>query len=205
MSAVKALAIAAQQGDRIYQITSDNIGILDELNIGAEIKNEIRAAVATDKEATVSKNTITVAGWTGAGYIISDPETGAGAYRISGGRNGATFIALMTGVAQGAAVGAMTTMFFASIAAGGLAVLAMTLFIAAFLLPMFLLVKAYGDTVLTTQSEQDCLAAGNIIGIILASVIAAFKEATYKGFKEIVAGISSALLIEWWQKIAVCV
>ncbi|MCP4707930.1 MAG: hypothetical protein GY869_04830, partial [Planctomycetes bacterium] len=98
VSAVKALAIAAQQGDRIYQITSANIGVLDGLNIGAQVKDEIRSAAATGKETTVSGNTITVAGWTGVGYIISDPDTGAGAYRISGGVNGG-FWAGLTGSA----------------------------------------------------------------------------------------------------------
>ncbi len=88
ISAVKALTIAAQQGKRIYQITSANENVLDELSIGVEIKDEIHAAVAVGKEATVSESTITVAGWTGTGYIISDPATGAGAYRISGGSNG---------------------------------------------------------------------------------------------------------------------
>jgi hypothetical protein len=29
-----------------------------------------------------------VLGWTGSGYIISDPATGSGAYKISGGANG---------------------------------------------------------------------------------------------------------------------
>ncbi|MCP4695805.1 MAG: sugar-binding protein, partial [Gammaproteobacteria bacterium] len=88
ISAVKALAIAAQQGQRIYQITSANISVLDRLNIGAEVKDDIRAAAAVGKEAAVSEGTITVADWTGTGYIISDPATGAGAYRISGGSNG---------------------------------------------------------------------------------------------------------------------
>lgn len=34
------------------------------------------------------QNPITYAGWTGAGYIITDPQTGAGAYKISGGSDG---------------------------------------------------------------------------------------------------------------------
>jgi len=34
---------------------------------------------------TVSKTNITYNGWTGCGYIIIDPDTGAGAYMISGG------------------------------------------------------------------------------------------------------------------------
>ena len=42
---------------------------------------------------------ITQSGWTGSGYIISDPATGAGAYKISGGANGGD----LTGIAHAAA------------------------------------------------------------------------------------------------------
>lgn len=34
-------------------------------------------------------NSITLSGWTGAGYTFIDPETGAGGYIIDGGSNGA--------------------------------------------------------------------------------------------------------------------
>jgi len=37
---------------------------------------------------TVSQSNITEAGWTGVGYIITDPVTGSGAYKISTGKNG---------------------------------------------------------------------------------------------------------------------
>ncbi|EDN66247.1 conserved hypothetical protein [Beggiatoa sp. PS] len=83
VSAVKALALASAQGQRIYQVTSENANtVLPVLNISADVKEEIRASVAVGKVATVSQNNITVGSWTGVGYIITDPETGAGAYRI---------------------------------------------------------------------------------------------------------------------------
>jgi hypothetical protein len=50
--------------------------------------------VGAGKEAIVSKMNINVNGWTGCGYIIIDPNTGAGAYMISGGTNGAFVYAL---------------------------------------------------------------------------------------------------------------
>jgi len=90
VSAVKALAIASAEGQRIYQITQENVNaVLPVLNISTEVKDEIRASVAVGKKATVSQNNITVGNWTGVGYIIADTDTGAGAYRISGGSNGA--------------------------------------------------------------------------------------------------------------------
>ncbi len=86
---VKALAKASIEGQRIYQVTQENVNaVLPVLNISSEVKDEIRDSKAVGKKATVSQNNITVGGWTGVGYIITDPETGAGAYRISGGANG---------------------------------------------------------------------------------------------------------------------
>jgi len=90
VSAVKALGIAAAEGQRIYQITKDNVDVvLPNLSIGSEVKREIKDSVAVGKIAVVSQNNIIVDGWTGVGYIIADADTGAGAYRISGGNNGA--------------------------------------------------------------------------------------------------------------------
>jgi hypothetical protein len=92
VSAVKALALASAEGQQIYQITSENVNtVLPVLNISVDVKDEIRASVAVGKVATVSQNNITVGEWTGVGYIITDPETGAGAYRISGGDNGGEY------------------------------------------------------------------------------------------------------------------
>jgi hypothetical protein len=51
-------------------------------------KTDIRNAVNAGKVVTVSKTNITYNGWTGCGYIIIDPDTGAGAYMISGGMSG---------------------------------------------------------------------------------------------------------------------
>ena len=48
---------------------------------------------------TVSKTQITYNGWTGVGYIIIDPTTGAGAYMISGGLGGAMILMLALGFA----------------------------------------------------------------------------------------------------------
>jgi len=50
--------------------------------------NDIQNALAVGKEVITHTNPISVPGWTGAGYIIFDPDTGEGAYRITGGGNG---------------------------------------------------------------------------------------------------------------------
>ncbi len=50
--------------------------------------DEIRQSLATGKEVITHTDAVSVPGWTGAGYIIFDPITGDGAYKISGGTNG---------------------------------------------------------------------------------------------------------------------
>jgi hypothetical protein len=49
---------------------------------------EMQNALSIGKEVTVHQSPINQSGWTGTGYIITDPATGAGAYKISGGANG---------------------------------------------------------------------------------------------------------------------
>jgi hypothetical protein len=96
ISAVKALAIAAGQGQRIYTLNQQNqayhAGIVAGLGTDAETKAEIANALNAGLEVTVHQADITAHGWTGSGYIVLDPETGAGAYKIAGGANGAALI-----------------------------------------------------------------------------------------------------------------
>ena len=92
VSAVKALAVAASQGQRIYTLNAANQAIhasaISQLSIDASVRQEIANALASGKEVTVHQASINYAGFLGSGYIIIDPETGAGAYKISGGANG---------------------------------------------------------------------------------------------------------------------
>lgn len=101
VSAVKALAIAASQGQKIYTLNPSNQGIhgavLQSLQTSADVKLEIADALSAGKEVKVHEKDITVNGWTGNGYVILDQDTGMGAYKIAGGSNGGTLIA--TGIA----------------------------------------------------------------------------------------------------------
>jgi hypothetical protein len=93
ISTVKALKIANDQGIPIYTIDQSNIStVLPQLQIDSGAIRDIQNAVNTSKTVTISQSEITFNGWTGVGYIIIDPETGAGAYMISGGMNGAKII-----------------------------------------------------------------------------------------------------------------
>jgi transglutaminase-like putative cysteine protease len=92
ISAVKALKLAAEQGIPIYTINKSNIGtILPQLQLTTDTITDIQNAVNTGKTVSVSKANISYNGWTGCGYIIIDPNNGAGAYMISGGFAGSGF------------------------------------------------------------------------------------------------------------------
>lgn len=89
VSAVKALQIAAAQSQRIYHITQVNQAqVLPNLRLDSLAMSEITQALATGREVIAHTDRISVSGWTGEGYILFDPVTGDGAYKIAGGMNG---------------------------------------------------------------------------------------------------------------------
>ncbi|WP_460507795.1 hypothetical protein [Hydrogenophaga soli] len=89
VSAVKALAIAQAEGQRIYTITAENAATaLPNLPVGGSVGNEIRSAVQAGKEVTVHERAINAHGFSGYGYIVTDPDTGGGGYLIEGRGNG---------------------------------------------------------------------------------------------------------------------
>ena len=89
ISAVKALSKANAQGQRVYHITQVNRGTaLLNINHDQSTMDEIRNALNVGKEVITHTDAVSVPGWSGAGYIIFDPQTGDGAYKIGGGLNG---------------------------------------------------------------------------------------------------------------------
>ena len=89
ISAVKALQKANASEQRIYHITQLNKDdVLPSIHHDSGTMSEIRSALAVGKVVITHTDAVSVPGWRGAGYIIVDPETGDGAYRISGGKNG---------------------------------------------------------------------------------------------------------------------
>ncbi|MDX8377609.1 MAG: hypothetical protein R8L53_06255, partial [Mariprofundales bacterium] len=93
VSTVKLLNLAAQQDMPILHITPANkAATIPALQLAPEVIAEIQAAVAVGKEVIAHQSNITAFGWTGAGYVVFDPVTGDGAWRISGGGNGAAYI-----------------------------------------------------------------------------------------------------------------
>lgn len=96
ISAVKALALAAAEGQKIWTITQDNLELaLSSINLSAEVESEIRNSVLAGQIATAHEAQLNYFGWVGSGYLLIDPETGAGAYKIAGGSNGGVLVAVV--------------------------------------------------------------------------------------------------------------
>ena len=111
VSAVAAIARAQAEGQRVFHITPDNLNeVMAEVSISQASREDIQRAVSQfGYEAVVHEAPITVPGWRGSGYILTNPETGSGSYMIDGGKNGGfgfdkqlSVIALLTGVANDA-------------------------------------------------------------------------------------------------------
>jgi hypothetical protein len=90
LSAVKIIQTANDQGIPIYTIDQSNISnVLPQLQLSSDVISDIQNAVNAGEIVTVPQREITFNGWTGVGYVVVDPTTGAGAYMISGGVGGA--------------------------------------------------------------------------------------------------------------------
>ncbi len=88
-SSAQILALAAQQGQTIYEINSQNVSAaLAGSQIDPTIQGIVRDAVAQGFVVTIPAKSITNQGWTGTGMVILDPQTGSGDFKISGGLNG---------------------------------------------------------------------------------------------------------------------
>jgi len=88
-SAARALELAASQGQRIFQIDQSNINeVMPQLNLDFSVEAEIRDSVRAGFMVITHTDNVSVPGFSGAGYLVLDPDTLIGAYKISGGGNG---------------------------------------------------------------------------------------------------------------------
>ena len=86
ISTMKALALANAEGQKIYTITQANINeVLPKIQASSLAKGDISSSVNAGKTVTVHEREVSVPGWTGTGYMVTDPVNGDGAYLISGG------------------------------------------------------------------------------------------------------------------------
>jgi transglutaminase-like putative cysteine protease len=89
VSAAHVIRFANTQGIPVYQITQANLGtVLGNLALSEEAKADIQSAIAAGKVVYAPAAEVTINGWTGTGYFVIDPASGAGVFPISGGLAG---------------------------------------------------------------------------------------------------------------------
>jgi hypothetical protein len=179
LSAIKAVAVAASQGQRIYTIDSSNLATaLSSIQLPAELEREIADAVGAGKIVSTHQSPLHAAGQVTSGYIILDAETGAGAYKINSGADGS----FITGLLLGAAIGFALLLAIVSGPGFIIAVAAMDALILAIvgttlggLLGALLLGQA-GNT------DTDCFLTGILIGFALTIGLVAGGVGIAAGF-----------------------
>ncbi len=163
ISAVKALMEARDAGQRIYHITPANqSATLPNIHHDPGTMSEILEAVASGKEVLTHTDAVAVSGWRGAGYIIFDPDSGSGAYKISGGQNGGYF----AGFGLGFALGALMFALGASLVGG--AVGPWALLLAGVMLYLVTVISIYltlSQIFATNDRYAACLRLGFVDGV----------------------------------------
>jgi|Deesub1362B_J571_1020462.scaffolds.fasta_scaffold00575_6 hypothetical protein len=82
VSTVNIFEIAARGGVPIYRITSANADKIETLEIPATAREAIRNAVNQGLEVLVPARSLVIGNWTGVGWLVIDPTTGANAWMI---------------------------------------------------------------------------------------------------------------------------
>ena len=89
VSAVQLIAEANAQGIPIYQIDATNLAqVLPLLELPSAVRADVVNSVNAGKIVTVPQRDFQYLDWSGVGYLVIDPVTGAGGYLISGGLAG---------------------------------------------------------------------------------------------------------------------
>jgi hypothetical protein len=118
-------------------------------------------ALQVGKEVIAHTDRISVPGFTGEGYILFDPVTGDGAYKITGGSNGA----FLTGVISAPAL--FISLMTAVIAAGGV-ILGIAGYWALLIVAIIaVIVWTYVILEMSVSPAASCFAAGSAVGNLL--------------------------------------
>ena len=169
ISAVKALNLAANAGQRIYTITQavyiNNPSIVTT-SLSAHSQNtkeRVQHALDAGYEVTIHEKPINQSGWTGAGFTVIDPSTGAGAYTIEDGSNGGAFY-WVVGALSGSAIilGAVLAILAALTASGFLVFLGIIIGVLVAFLGLLNIISAlyYGD-----EFQKGCFFGGLFLGV----------------------------------------
>ncbi|QOC23502.1 transglutaminase family protein [Wenzhouxiangella sp. AB-CW3] len=166
VSAVAAIAKAQAEGQRVFHVTQDNLNeVMAEVSISQASREDIQRAVSQfGYEAVVHEAPITVPGWRGSGYILTDPETGAGSYMIDGGKNGA-FVVLMAGLGTALLIGGVFLMIFAPI-------MGFLMGLAAAIIGAIAMGVAIETVITDPEADWGDLLSGVLLGAALVAVLA---------------------------------
>ncbi len=89
VSASRLLGLATEQGQKVFTIRQSNAGIaIPQLQHRSSVIDEVWNSVNAGKEVTIHQSAVSTDSWSGAGYAVIAPETGAGGYLIEGGARG---------------------------------------------------------------------------------------------------------------------
>lgn len=89
ISTISIFAKAQEENKEILVISKENCATeIYKLNTDEATKQTVINAANSGKIVTIPAENVTMGDWSGTGYIVTNPETGAGAYMISGGLNG---------------------------------------------------------------------------------------------------------------------
>jgi hypothetical protein len=88
VSTISLLGAANSQGLRVFHLDADHTANINAIATSVEVRQDLANALGAGLQATVPERDVTHYAYTGIGYILEDPQTGAAAYLIDGGTNG---------------------------------------------------------------------------------------------------------------------
>ncbi|MDE7365990.1 MAG: hypothetical protein K2N24_01405 [Lachnospiraceae bacterium] len=89
VSTAAVLQQACEEGIEIYALCSKNYGeYRSKLHVKENVLAAVDSAIASGMIVTIPAEMIQMGDWTGTGYMVTNPDTMATAYMISGGLNG---------------------------------------------------------------------------------------------------------------------
>ena len=89
IASVSALTASKRAGQTLQEVDAGNVdAVLNQVSLDPAAESAVQAAVDRGQIAWVAQAPITVNHWTGTGYVLEDPTTGAAGYLISGGLAG---------------------------------------------------------------------------------------------------------------------
>jgi len=188
ISAVKALQLAAAEGQKIWTITRTNLDIaLNGLQLPTSVETDIRNSVYAGKEVTAHEKPVSFFGKSSIGYTVLDPETGAGAYLIGGGENGGRLLSdLSAGIGHLAILTSVSSFFWPLIVTPPFA-LAIAIFSG--------IIALASLSVNCSTNPRAIVPSLVLIAMIGAAIVFAYYAIIFATFASLAAMVSTAALV----------